>query len=101
MVLKAPKNLGGKYYIAIAEEYYNGLPKESFVYPEYYKEMVEASFDFSLEGTWIKVSCIKEMTGDMINHFQMSKSGKPLKNVINSTRTSVLYAVCDKDFEII
>lgn len=100
ILLKAPKKVGGKYYLAMVEEYHNGLPKDSFVYPDYYKEIIEDCFGFSLEGTWIKVNCIKEMPKDLLNNFQMSKNGKPLENVINSTRTSVLYAVCNKDFEI-
>ena len=100
VILKAPKKAGGQYYFAIVDNYHNGLPQDDYSYPRYYDEMIEESYDYSMDGTWLKIKKIKIMEENMLDHLIMQKSGKNLHDVINSTRTSVLYAISDSDFDV-
>ncbi len=101
VVLKAPKKAGGKYYIASIKGYHNGLPKSGFDYPKYYDEMLDSSYEYTLEGTWICVETIQEIDDSILDHLLMEKNRNRLVDVINSTRTSVLYAISDEELDIV
>lgn len=99
IILKAPKVAGGKYYIAPLIHYHNGMPLQDFNYPKYYEDMIDSQreYEISLDGTWLEIGRIVSLPADALNSMLMKKSGKKLLDVIGSTRTSIMYTVCEKE----
>ena len=99
IILKAPKVAGGQFYIAPQISYRNGMPLKDFNYPEYYEDMIDSQkeYEITLDGTWLEIGIISPLPADALNSMLMKKSGKKLLDVIGSTRTSIMYAVCESE----
>lgn len=99
IILKAPKVAGGQFYIAPLISYHNGMPLKDFNYPEYYEDMIDSQkeYEITLDGTWLEIGIISPLPADALNSMLMKKSGKKLLDVIGSTRTSIMYAVCESE----
>lgn len=100
LILKMPKSKGGDFYYTKLTESCNGNPKPDYVYPPYYNEMVETpnfDHDYSLSGTWLRVSKIKELPLETVKKLVLVNTGNSLIDVVNSTRTSFMYVRCDED----
>ena len=103
IILKAPKSSGGQYYIAEVETAYNGVVKQGMAYPLYYNDIIDDENFWqmdSLKGTWIKITSLK-MLGDIaVNKLALSSNGKNVSDVLNSTRSSVVYVSPVVDLEV-
>ena len=100
LILKMPKSKGGDFYYARLIESRNGNPGTDYAYPSYYNEMVETpnfDHDYSLSGTWLRISEIKELPLEAVNKMVLVNTGNSLIDVVNSTRTSFMYVRCEED----
>ncbi len=95
MILKAPKKLGGKYYMTHFCEYYHGNAKESMVFPEYYYQLPTEYDKSPLDGTWLKIDRIHELTNEYVHRLRLCSNGKRIDEVVKQTRTSVMYVYLD------
>ena len=102
IILKAPKVVGGEYFIASCASFHNGNPLPDFRYPIYYSEMIRSSTDneFTFDGTWLEITEIKPLPTSALEHMKMLKSDKKLDDVIRGTRTSTLYAICRQEIAL-
>ena len=94
VILKAPKGDGGQFYKLDLLDFHNGDALSDFCYPEYYKEMVEDEDVWmldSLAGTWLKVKNIIQLSDADINKLRLVSNDKLAKDVLNRTRSAVLY----------
>lgn len=89
VILKEPKASGNRYYICISDEIRQGKPNEKMIYPDYYKELYADGI--SMEGTWLRISEINEISKEALPYFELSKSHKKMTDVVNSTRSPILY----------
>ena len=93
ILLKAPKIEGGRFYKAHFVDFFLGVPKPEMIFPDYYSSL-ENEYDYEksiLDGTWFKVDSILEMQDSDVDELVLWSNGKKLKDVINQTRTSVMY----------
>lgn len=103
IVLKAPKSEDDKYFFAHATDSYTGLPRKDMPYPSYYTAMINDDSMWmieSLEGTWIKIDYVGELTHDNINHLFLLSNNKPLDVVVHSTRSATMYLYSDIDLSL-
>ena len=100
IILKAPKKKGGYYHYAHMIGYHVGKPSEDMIYPDYYRKMVRDSYEYTLCGSWIKIDYLELLDFDVLGHFYLIKNGKPMVDIINSTRTATLYVESDEDITI-
>lgn len=87
MILKAPKGKGGKYYLTHFTEAETEAPNDKY-YPSYYKEFLNENGE---DGIWIKIDKITEMRMDDVQKFVVTKSGRNMIEVINSTMTAAMF----------
>ena len=102
LILRSPKASGSKYYAAQIKKCFNGEPDFEMLYPEYYETMLDDDDMWtmdSLEGTWFQVTAVKELSEDAAFHFFLISNGKPVEEVLSSTRSSMIYIKSDKDFK--
>lgn len=92
LILKAPKVQGGKYFYCKMLDAQNTKPNSVMVYPDYYHELMEDMFWFSFEGTWIKVDGFRELKDDEISKLRLVSNDRLLSEVLQQTRTTMLYA---------
>ena len=100
MILKAPKKVGGKYYIAFVEQAYNGQPAVGMNYPSYYDELVEDNSMWavdSLQGTWFCLTRVEELSADKVSHLRLVSNQRQVDEVLNSTMSAVVYVYSDCD----
>ena len=100
MILKAPKKAGGIYYYAHFSACANGVPQDNYNYPRYYAEITDEYVDNPLDGTWIKLDYIHELSDDIVEHLYLSSNDNKVVDVIGKTRTSVMYAYLDENFKV-
>lgn len=103
LILKMPKSNGGDFYYAKLIECHNGDPEIDYIYPSYYNEMVETpnyDHDYSLCGSWLKISEIKELPLEAVKRLVLINTGNSLIDVVNSTRTSFMYVRCEEDINL-
>lgn len=100
LLLKTPKQQGSKWYVAHMMEYYHGSPNNTMDHPDYYLNMMVNSEEVSLNGTWIKIDKLFEVSEHLVDEFTLIANGHSLKEVINSTRTSFLYACCKNTVDL-
>jgi hypothetical protein len=103
LILKEPKNDGGKYYMSSIIEVKTGKPHVDMKYPSYYDQMVDDYDCFAVEsltGTWIHIRKLINMNDADISHFHLISNGKELESVLASTRSSMLFVVSDSDLTI-
>lgn len=97
LILKAPKAYGGKLYYCRMLDAKNMTPTEDMLYPQYYNELVQDMFWFSLDGTWIKVDSFVELDENTVSKLRLVSNDKPLEEVFMQTRTTTLYAYSTED----
>ena len=94
VVLKAPKSCGGNFYATRILDFFNGSPKDGMVYPDYYRQMEKDEqmwFLASLTGSWFKIAELEELSGEDASRLHLVSNGKSAIDVLNSTRTAVMY----------
>lgn len=94
IILKAPKRDGGQFYKLDLIDFHNGDVLSSFCYPKYYEEMVEDENFWlleSLSGTWLKVNNIIQLSDADINSLRLVSNDKLAKDILNRSRSAVLY----------
>ncbi len=102
LILKEPKNDGGRFYYMHILEFNNGMPQKEYIYPEYYKNMLENEECYileSLEGTWLKIDVVCEIN-HQVEHLKLISNGKRLDETLLKTRSSLLYVNTAEDIEI-
>ena len=94
MLLRAPKNERGEYFLARYEEISEIEPVDG-IYPKYYREILEADNDevFGYEPTyqWFKITYLKELDKEYDDIFVLSKTGKNINRIIPTTRTAIMF----------
>ena len=100
IIFKAPKKDGGSYYLASLQEYNNGMPPTDGNYPSYYLEMKDIELLSGLNGTWFKITQIVLLSPKDIELLYLCRNNKSLDEIVNSTRTSILYVYSAKDKEV-
>ena len=103
IVFRGPKARGGKLYIAHCREYFNGLPNEKMKYPQYYEEMIDDEdtwFVDDLHGTWLCIDYLAEKTSEISKHLFLLSNQKSAIDVLNVTRSSVMYVFSDVDVQV-
>ena len=101
LILRSPKADGSKYYAIEVTSCFNGEPDFEMIFPEYYETMLDDEDMWtmdSLQGTWFKVTSIKELPEEVSSHFSLLSNGKMIEDVLNSTRSSMIYIKSDIDF---
>lgn len=95
MVLKAPKSVGGQYYIAKLYEVTETAPAVG--YPQYYSDFI---YDQYGDEQWFKLGDIHEMPMESVDSLVLEKNRNKVDIVISQTRTSVMFITVDKRIEI-
>ena len=95
LVLRAPKADGGSSYIAHFVKVQEDVPQDA-IYPQYYKDILEGTSDdffyFSNSSRqWFKLDGIKPLDEKAAASLIISKTGKKVDDVINTTRTAVMF----------
>ena len=105
LVLHAPKSEGSKNYIARFTEMVEDKPSDS-CYPNYYKEILEnAEAGISIYVTepsyqWFKIDYIQPVDDDFTSDLLISKTGKKVNDVINTTMTAVMFVKNDVPIDL-
>lgn len=102
IVLRSPKADGSKSYIARFSEFSEEEPSD-MIYPSYYNDILgDDSDDGYYEGSrvcqWFRVDMIKPIEETSV--FIMSKTGKAVDEVIETTRTAVMFVKNISDISI-
>lgn len=100
LILKSPKRLGNRYYYAHMTKYKHGSPSADMKFPSYYHAMTEESYDYTLDGTWLQIDDLFEISDKDVDYFHLIKNGAALRDIINATRTSTLYVESYKAIEL-
>ncbi len=96
LVLRSPKADGGKSYLTRFTEIVEGDPKDN-TYPEYYDTFLnvtgEEELYYSIEPAyqWFKIEFITSIDNKVTSCFVVAKTEKKLDDVINTTRTAVMF----------
>lgn len=93
MVLRSPKSDGGHSYIAHFEQVQETEPEQK-LYPQYYEELIDNDENFYFESSnhqWFLLTSIERMSEEDVEHLLMSKTNKPVNEVIDTTRTAVMF----------
>lgn len=94
LILKEPKHSGNRYYFCNILDYYQGDAKADFVYPDYYEEL---EYEYNLSGTWLKISDVIPIAINAEVNFELVKGGKKMTEIVNSTRSPILFVKSLKD----
>ena len=103
LIMKAPKETGGQYYVALVKGAFNGLPRTDMKYPEYYSRMIDDENMWlldSLMGSWFCAEQIAELSSDTVKHLYLLSNNKPVTDVLGRTRTATLYISTETAIEI-
>jgi len=98
LIIKEPKHSGNHYYLCNICEIRTGEADSSMTMPKYYQELKESGV--SMTGTWIKIDSMKQIPEKDLIHFELVKSGKKMTEVINCTRSPVLFVQSKVDLSI-
>ena len=94
IILKQPKNAGGKYYIGQFVNVQEEEPTDQ-CYPNYYEEFF---FFFLTNEQWFKITSIAELNSNDIEKIVLCKNGNRVVDIIGTTMTSVMFV---KNCEVI
>ena len=95
VILKAPKAIGGKYYLTHFHEYKHGMPEKGMNYPKYYNCLPKDYEKPVLDGTWLRIDQIYELKDEEVHKLRLCSSSKRLEDVVSQTRTTVMYVYVD------
>lgn len=104
LVLRSPKADGGKSYITQFSKMLEEEP-EDMVYPSYYAEILNESdeqsyYNPNIAYQWFKIELIAELTESNVETLVISKTGKSVNAVIETTRTAVMFIQNSKQISI-
>lgn len=103
LILKAPKDAGGKYYVAVVERTVNSSPTDGMVYPAYYNELIDDENMWiadSLDGTWFCIVSMEQLPDEMVSHLRLSSNDKAVEDVLSKTRSATVYVYSEDDIEL-
>lgn len=86
-VLKEPKSDGGKYFISKFDEYTEDIPDDKN-FPGYYNDIISEN---GFQGQWFKLTLIKELSNKDVLNLKIAKTEKSVIEVIQNTRTAVMF----------
>lgn len=92
LILREQKQKGGNYFLCHMIKFKNTEISESSLFPVYYSEIKKYEYEISLDGTWICVDSIEPLNLEVVSQLKLVKNQKLLTHVIDSTRTSMMYA---------
>ena len=98
LILKEPKKSGDKYYICTVDAANTGSINNNYIFPSYYEEMADNGTP--LQGTWICISSLIAIPEEIVDKIELSKSHKKVKDVVNATRSPILYVESKTDLLI-
>lgn len=96
LVLRSPKADGSKSYLAKFTDVIEVTPKDG-VYPEYYHELFNGIDEGNLyyvndpSFQWFRIELIEPLDNITAGSLVVSKTGKKVDDVINTTRTAVMF----------
>lgn len=104
IVLRAPKADGSKSSLAKYVEVIEETP-EDLAYPEYYDEIIsgnEVFFNGFAEVThqWFKLTLLGDLKESDASKLVLSKTKKPIAEVIPTTRTAVMFIQNSKEIRV-
>lgn len=103
LVLRAPKADGSKSYIAKYTEVSEEDPTDG-CYPEYYDDIIfgddEKFMDITPTFQWFKLKLIQELSEKDADKLVVAKTGKPVNEVIVTTRTAVMFIKNSADIKL-
>lgn len=91
VLLKEPKKTCERYMVAKLLKYHLGYPTEDMVYPKYYDAVFEENSVVSSDRTWLYFTELKLFPIEKVENILIQKSKKKMTDIINITRTTVLY----------
>lgn len=100
VILREPKNVGGKLYLCKCKEFRNGNPQSDYVFPKYYEEMFSEYYWQETSGTWLCLTSINPLKYEYYDKLLLVQNDKPLMQVLGETRTSMLYVKNTMDFQV-
>lgn len=87
LILKQPKNAGGKYYICQFDAVQEYEPADKS-YPDYYKEFVSERLT---NEQWFRLISINEMPDIEVDKIVLCKNENKVIDIIGTTMTSVMF----------
>ena len=104
LVLRSPKADGSKNYLARFTEIIEDAPEDG-VYPKYYKEIFDGIDRGDLYNVsdpcyqWFRIESIESIDATVVDSLVVAKSGKKVNDIINTTRTAVMFIKNDIPIE--
>lgn len=99
-ILKSPKRLGNRYYMARVKEFSEKKP-EMGTYPQYYDCFLqESELYYGVSFQWFKVIALAEIDEKLIDSLRLKKNDKKVEDVINKTRTAVMFVKNDAEWNL-
>lgn len=102
LILRSPKADGGVGFLAHFTEISENDPKDAVV-PTYYSELLnDENLDMNYGGKhqWFKIDSIKHLNSEISENLILNTSGNRVADVIDTTRTAVMFVHNDKAIEI-
>lgn len=100
IVLKSPVADGNKYYIGKFEDFRDEMPNDKAHMPKYYSEIVDDFMFYDLPTQYFKLTNLQPLAENAENILHLEKNGKKVVDVINETRTAVMYIINSKVLSI-
>ncbi len=96
LILRSPKANGSKSYLARFTEYRENEPND-MCYPSYYCDIINSKIDEDnfysplRSYQWFKLIYLNQLDEQNTENIVVSKTNKKVNEVINTTRTAVMY----------
>ena len=100
IVLKAPKKNGDHYYLAHYMDVVSELPDDSAHMPAYYSKLIEEGYLFDTGIQVFRVDYIDEIPLKQTACLKLHLNGKPVSEVIQQTRTAVMFIENSEQIEM-
>lgn len=95
LVLKSPKSEGGRYSFCTFDLYSTETP-DSALCPSYYTEFIDSQY-YETTYQWFRITKMLEMNDAQVNSLRVKKNGMKVSEIIQTTRTSVMFLYNDED----
>lgn len=103
LVLRSPKAEGSVSFIAKFSDISEEVP-ENCVYPKYYSQILENEdekyYNPNTTYQWFKIEKLIKMKESDVKNLLIAKTGKPVDEVISTTRTAVMFIRNEKEITI-
>ncbi len=100
MVLKSPIAEGNLFYIAKIEEFSENLPDDTKHMPEYYSKLVDDDDFWGLPTQFFKLVELIPLDEEYAATLRLEKNKNNILDVINTTRTAVMFIENEKAIDI-